>query len=76
MSTINDQPLENVLFFTIDRMMRRSKEITLQIFKEHQFPVTVDQWILLKRISEQNGLSQRTLADSTFKDPAAVTTHY
>ncbi|MEM1221065.1 MAG: MarR family transcriptional regulator, partial [Bacteroidota bacterium] len=38
-----------------------------------QFPVTIDQWILLKRISEDNGLSQRSLAETTFKDPAAVT---
>ncbi|MEO1712504.1 MAG: MarR family transcriptional regulator [Bacteroidota bacterium] len=73
MSTIDDKPLESVLFFAIDRMVRRSKEWTIQIFKEHQFPVTVDQWILLKRIGEDNGLSQRSLAETTFKDPAAVT---
>lgn len=73
MSTIKDQPLETILFYSIDRMVRRSKEVTIRIFKENGFPVTVDQWILLKRIGEQDGLSQRELADTTFKDPAAVT---
>ena len=53
--------------------MRRAKEVTREVFKDHHFDVTVDQWIILKRISEEDGISQVDIANSTFKDPAAVT---
>ena len=55
--------------------MRKAKSATKRIFNEHQFDVTVEQWILLKRIYEEldTGISQIALANTTFKEPAAVT---
>ncbi len=70
---MKDIALEEVFFFHIDRMMKAVKEYTLQQFKENNFPVTKDQWVILKRIAEVNGSSQKAIADSTFKDPAALT---
>ena len=78
MSTIDDnitedEALQNVFFFLIERMMKSVKEYTLAQFREHQFPVTKDQWVILKRISEIDGSTQKEIAESTFKDPAALT---
>lgn len=70
---MEDIPLVDVIFFLMERTMRSAKEVTRKVFKEHQFDVTVDQWVMLKRISEKDGISQIDLANSTFKDPAAVT---
>ena len=70
---MDDIELVDVIFFLMERTMRSTKEVTRKVFKEHQFDVTVDQWVILKRISEQDGISQIDLANSTFKDPAAVT---
>jgi DNA-binding MarR family transcriptional regulator len=69
-----DQALQDVVYYRIERTMRQVKAYTRQVLREHQFGVTIDQWILLKRISEEPaGLSQNDLAQSTFKDPAAIT---
>ena len=70
---MEDIELVDVLFFLMERTMRRAKVVTRNVFKDHNFDVTVDQWIMLKRISEQEGISQVEVANSTFKDPAAVT---
>ncbi len=68
-----DIELNKVVFFPIERMMRKVKEVTVKEFKENNFPVTKDQWIILKRISEINGSTQKEIANTTFKDPAALT---
>ncbi|MEL6256687.1 MAG: MarR family transcriptional regulator [Bacteroidota bacterium] len=35
--------------------------------------LTSDQWIVLKRISDKEGISQKEIADKSFKEPASVT---
>jgi len=35
--------------------------------------ITVEQWILLKIIQENDGLTQKELADKSFRDPASIT---
>ncbi|WP_020526339.1 MarR family winged helix-turn-helix transcriptional regulator [Flexithrix dorotheae] len=69
-----DKELHEVLYFRIERTMRRLKEYTRQVLKENKYGITIDQWIILKRISEDdNGISQTDVSNSTFKDPAAIT---
>ena len=53
--------------------MRKAREVTKQRFAEFDNPVTIDQWVLLKKIAEREGISQREVSDETFKEPAAVT---
>ncbi|MBX2840146.1 MAG: MarR family transcriptional regulator [Flammeovirgaceae bacterium] len=69
-----DKELHEVLYFRMERTMRKLKEYTRQVLKENKYGITIDQWIILKRISEdENGLSQTEVSNSTFKDPAAIT---
>jgi DNA-binding MarR family transcriptional regulator len=69
-----DQDLHEVLYYRIERLMRVVKAHTRQMFREHGFKVTLDQWLTLKRISEvPGGLTQMELSHTIFKDPAAIT---
>ena len=72
---IDDIQLEDVIFFLMERTMRKAKAATKKMFKENNFDLTVEQWILMKRIYENidTGISQIDLANTTFKEPAAVT---
>jgi DNA-binding MarR family transcriptional regulator len=65
--------LDEVIYFLSERMMRRAREYSKIIFVEHGFDVSIDQWVILKRISEEQGISQVDLANATYKDPASVT---
>lgn len=75
MKKIEDTRLEDVIFFLMERTMRKARSATKVMFKQHGFGVTLEQWILLKRIYEEleTGISQVELANTTFKEPAAVT---
>jgi len=53
--------------------MRTARAVTKEVFTAHDIHISVDQWVLLKRIAEVEGLTQKEVADSTFKEPAAVT---
>ncbi len=64
--------LENVIFFQAEKMMRQAKELTKNLFKDKGFDVTVDQWLVLKKVFDQGECSQIQLADTTFKDPASI----
>jgi MarR family transcriptional regulator, organic hydroperoxide resistance regulator len=69
-----DKKLEDVVYYRIERVMRQVKVYTRQVIKQQEFGVTIDQWLILKRISESpEGLTQIELSNGIFKDPAAVT---
>jgi MarR family transcriptional regulator, organic hydroperoxide resistance regulator len=65
--------LDEVLYFLSERMMRRAREYSKLVFAEQGFDISIDQWVILKRISEEEGISQVDLANATYKDPASVT---
>lgn len=59
--------------FLLDRTARRVKQYAQQKFKNGDFDVTVDQWLVLKRLSENDVLSQTALAPLVFKDQPTLT---
>jgi DNA-binding MarR family transcriptional regulator len=59
--------------FLLDRTARKVKQYAQQKFKMGDFDVTVDQWLVLKNLSENELLSQTELAQLVFKDPPTLT---
>lgn len=59
--------------FLLDRTARKVKQYAQQKFKIGDFDVTVDQWLVLKNLSENKLLSQTELAQLVFKDPPTLT---
>lgn len=49
------------------------KRELIEIIKKHGIDVTPEQWAILNRLSENQGLTQKELAKSSFKDTANVT---
>lgn len=68
-----DKPIQEVYFFWMDRTMKAWKKASNQLFKDLGVNITSDQWIILKKLSEESGVTQRELANSISKDPASVT---
>ncbi|MEP1035198.1 MarR family transcriptional regulator [Ekhidna sp.] len=68
-----DKPINEVYFFWMDRTMKAWKKASNKLFRDLGINITSDQWIILKRLSEDSGLTQRELAKSISKDPASVT---
>ncbi|WP_296701164.1 MarR family transcriptional regulator [Algoriphagus sp.] len=59
--------------FLLDRTARKVKQYAQQQFKSGDFDVTVDQWLVLKNLSENQLLSQTELAQLVFKDHPTLT---
>jgi len=70
---MKDQNLDSVIYFLMERVMRRAKIVSRQRFQALNVSITIDQWVVLKRIAENEPLTQKDIAQSTFKEPAAVT---
>ncbi len=77
MSTVDEyvkaQKLEDVIYFLAERMQRQAKSYSRKVLREHGYTITIDQWLVIKKISEEPGITQVDIAQTTFKDPAAVT---
>ena len=57
----------------LDRTAKRVKQSAQRRFKELGFNITVDQWIVLKHLHEQEEMKQNALAELVFKDNPTLT---
>jgi DNA-binding MarR family transcriptional regulator len=61
------------ILFELEKTLQQIKGKQSDIFRENNFPVSKDQWLILERISEKEGSNQKDIAKDTLKDPAALT---
>lgn len=63
----------NTYSLLLDRTARKVKHFAQQRFKEGDFGITVDQWMVLKPLYLQGPMSQKDLAELTHKDHPTMT---
>lgn len=59
--------------FLLDRTARRVKQYAQQRFNAENFDITVDQWLVLKNLRNNNDLNQSELGELTNKDNPTLT---
>lgn len=67
------QKIEDVILFQIDLTSKVSKQFSQREFDKLKLDITVEQWIILKIVSENRNLSQKELAEKSYRDPASIT---
>ena len=65
--------LEDSFGYLINIAAQRLKYELHQTFQERGYDVTPEQWVVLNRLWEQDGLSQVELGERTFKDKPSTT---
>jgi len=63
----------NAYSLLLDRTARRVKQYAQQQFKELGFNITVDQWLVLKHLYENDEMKQNALAEMVNKDNPTLT---
>ncbi|MGB3180662.1 MAG: MarR family transcriptional regulator [Cyclobacteriaceae bacterium] len=63
----------NTYSLLLDRTARRVKQYAQKKFKEGQFGITVDQWVVMKQLFQHNNLNQTELAELVSKDTPTLT---
>ncbi|HEX6891638.1 MAG TPA: MarR family transcriptional regulator [Chryseolinea sp.] len=69
----NDQKLEDVLFYLIEKTNKVIRRYSQIRFIQAGLDITVDQWLVLKKIGDSDRITQIDLANSLYKDRASIT---
>jgi DNA-binding MarR family transcriptional regulator len=65
--------LDSSIGYTINMAGLLLKRELIASFKKNKYDVTPEQWAILSRLSETDGVNQNHLAQLTFKDNANIT---
>lgn len=60
--------VDNALGFWIHRVYQASRNEMYRVFRDHGEDITPEQWAILIRLWERDGLAQSELSDATFRD--------
>lgn len=67
------QKLEEVIFYSLEKSIKVYRKFAQKQLAANGFDVTIDQWLVLKSLHENQDLSQSDIAELVFKDTASVT---
>lgn len=67
------EKLNDIIFYALDKSIRSYRQYAQKQLKAEGFDITIDQWLVLKCIQENEAISQQQIAASVFKDVASVT---
>lgn len=64
---------ESINFYTLDKAIRTYRMYSQKQLKANGCKISVDQWLIVKCVLENSGISQQEIAAKVFKDNASVT---
>ncbi|ROH95279.1 MarR family transcriptional regulator [Chryseobacterium cucumeris] len=67
------EKLNSIIFYNIDKAIRSYRNYAQHQLKAHGYTITIDQWLIIKAILENPGITQNEIGDLVFKDNASVT---
>lgn len=67
------EKLNSIIFYNIDKAIRAYRNYAQRQLKAHGYSITIDQWLIIKAILENPGITQNEIGDLVFKDSASVT---
>ncbi|WP_137905874.1 MarR family winged helix-turn-helix transcriptional regulator [Chryseobacterium sp. 2VB] len=67
------EKLNSIIFYNIDKAIRSYRNYAQRQLKAHGYTITIDQWLIIKAILENPGITQNEIGDLVFKDNASVT---
>ena len=59
--------------FTLERTAKRMKQFFQQTLTAAGADITIDQWVVLQVLNQEDGLSQLQIAQATYKDAPTIT---
>lgn len=71
--SVDKSKLEDIIFYDIDKAIKSYRQFAQKNIKASNINVTIDQWLILKSIKDNPGLTQKEIAEMVFKDYASVT---
>ncbi|REG98472.1 MarR family winged helix-turn-helix transcriptional regulator [Flavobacterium aquicola] len=67
------EKLNDIIFYSIEKSIKTYRQFAQKNISKAGIEITIDQWLVLKTIEEDNSISQKDIATKTFKDVASIT---
>lgn len=67
------EALNEIIFYVMDRAEKSYRQYAQKKLREAGFTITIDQWLVLKAIEEDDEATQQHISKKVFKDVASVT---
>ncbi len=67
------EKLDEILFYTLEKSIKTYRKYAQSKIKSKGFDITIDQWLVLKTLQENNHIPQNQIAEKVFKDMASIT---
>jgi len=67
------EKLKDITFYTMDKAIRTYRVFAQKRLRDNGYKITIDQWLIIKAILENPGISQQEIGEKVFKDNASVT---
>jgi len=64
--------LNDILFYSLDKAIRQYRKMAQANIDQAGVPITIDQWLVLRVILENDDLTQTDISERVFKDQASV----
>src|ERR1700704_4083814 len=70
---MKEENLKEILFYSLEKSIKTYRQFAQRQLVENGFNITIDQWLVLKALSDGPGQTQHQIAETVFKDYASVT---
>lgn len=67
------EKLNNTLLYTLDKCFRTYNQFSQRNVRKAGYDITIDQWLILKSVSENPDITQNDISKIVFKDNASIT---
>ncbi len=71
--TADTSRLDRTVFYALEKAIKSYRQFAQRNLREQSLDITIDQWLLLKTIHDEPGLSQKEMSQRVFKDYASIT---
>ena len=65
--------LDQIFFYTLEKSIKSYRQFAQRSMLKQGFDLTIDQWLVLKSIIDNPGVTQNEIAEAVFKDFSSVT---
>jgi MarR family transcriptional regulator, transcriptional regulator for hemolysin len=69
----HQEKLDQIIFYTLEKASKSYRQFAQRIITDKGYPITIDQWLVLKALQENPEQNQHRIAETVFKDYASLT---
>ncbi|MBL0049128.1 MAG: MarR family transcriptional regulator [Bacteroidetes bacterium] len=67
------EKLDQIIFYSLEKSIKSYRQFAQKSITKKGFDITIDQWLVLKTIENNPGMTQQQIAINVFKDYASIT---